>query len=235
MKIAFLSDIHSAATPYAAALEEARREGFDQLIILGDLLTYGPEPERSIELTQEAVERDEAILILGNHDVIYRDGNGYDRPLPEWIRESIEWTRERLGADPLGMFDWQEQWSSGPLLVSHANPFGSGDWSYLRTRDDCARAARSLVEQGFAFGVFGHIHRPMHYEGAGAAVFTVGSVGQPRNREDPRPQWAMGELAGGNFTLTLRPLEHDWRDHCRALRSTNMSEATIEQLCRFYA
>jgi len=233
LKIAFISDIHSAAAPYEAALEAARQEGFDQLVIMGDLLTYGPEPERCLDLTREVVERDRAVLILGNHDAMYRQ-QGYDRPLPEWIRESMEWTRGRLPVDPLEDFHWQERWSSGPLLVSHANPFGSGDWSYLRSDEDYERAAQALAGQGFGYGVFGHVHRFAEYQGQAASVFTIGSVGQPRNRDDPRPHWAMGELTGENLTLSPRPLDFDWRDHCRALRSTNMSEATIEQLCRFY-
>lgn len=235
MRIAFISDIHSAAAPYEAALGAARGEGFDQLIILGDLLTYGPEPERCLELTRDAVARYGAMLILGNHDVMYRPSAGYSRPLPDWIRESVEWTRARVPADPLEEFDWRERWSSGPLLVSHANPFGSGDWSYLRGPADYEAAARALAEQGFACGVFGHVHRFARHEGEAAIVFTIGSVGQPRNRDDPRPHWALGELAGERFTLSPRPLEFNWQEHCRALRSTNMSEATIQQLCRFYS
>lgn len=234
MKIAIISDIHSAAVPYRAALEAARQEGFDQLVILGDLLTYGPEPERCLELTTEAINHDGAELILGNHDALYLAEGGYSRPLPGWIQESVEWTRQRIARGAMDAFPWQDEWEEGALLLSHANPFGNRDWSYLRTPDDHERAAARLAERGFSAGVFGHVHRVAEHHGA-ASVYTVGSVGQPRNRDDDkRPHWAMGELSTTGFTLSSRPLDHDWGEHCRALRSTNMSAATIDQLCRFY-
>jgi hypothetical protein len=139
-----------------------------------------------------------------------------------------------MPADVLDEFKWQEQWSIGPLLVSHAGPFGSGDWSYLREERDFERAAIALAEQGYAHGVFGHVHRFRRFAGSDATVFTIGSVGQPRNRDDPRPAWAIGTLTADGFSVVSRPLEFDWRDHCRALRATSMSEATVEQLCRYY-
>lgn len=233
MKIAILSDIHSAAAPYRAALAAARAEGFDRLVILGDLLTYGPEPEQSLELTEQAIASDGAVLILGNHDSLYLPGDGYSRPLPDWIEESVEWTKGRIAPGAMEALPWRTEWQEDGLLLSHANPFGSGDWSYLRGPDDYQRAASCLAERGLSAGVFGHVHRFAEHRGP-AAVYTVGSIGQPRNREDKRPHWAMGELGPAGFTLSARPLDYEWEEHCRALRSTNMSAPTIDQLCRFY-
>lgn len=233
MKIAVLSDIHSAAAPFEAALAAARGQGFDQLVILGDLLTYGPQPERCLALASEALARDNAVLILGNHDSLYLAGGSYGRPLPEWIQESVEWTRERIGAGALDPFPWTEEWTAGSTLLSHANPFGSGDWSYLRSGEDHERAASCLAERGFSAGIFGHVHRIAEHHGA-AAVFTVGSLGQPRNRDDKRPSWASVELDSGEPVVTHHLLEIDWQEHCRALHATNMTSSTIEQLCRFY-
>ena len=73
MKIAVLSDIHSVSSALDAALDDARAEGFDVLLILGDLLTYGVNPAETLELVHEAVARDGAILISGNHDQMYLD------------------------------------------------------------------------------------------------------------------------------------------------------------------
>ncbi|WP_205479943.1 metallophosphoesterase family protein [Sphingomonas arenae] len=233
MKLAFLSDVHSAAAPFSAALKAARQEGFDQLIILGDLLTYGPEPERSVDLARDAVERDRATLIMGNHDALYLEPDGYDRPLPDWIRESVEWTRSRVAPEAMAALPWQQQRQVGDLLIAHANPFGGGDWSYLRTNEDLAKASQALVAAGFHAGVFGHVHRFAERQDH-AAVYTVGSLGQPRSGRDLRPQWAMGELKPGRFRLEPRPFHHDWSEHCAALRNTGMSASTVDQLCRFF-
>ena len=234
LKIAFISDVHAAAEPYEAALSAARAEGFDRLVILGDLLTYGPDPERSLELTRSAVRDHDAILILGNHDAMYRSAEGYGSQLPDWIQESVNWTRARIGDDRLDDLPWQDRWTLDDLLVSHANPYPPGDWSYLRTREDFAKAAQALVDQGFRFGVFGHVHRFVEYHNGEVSLFTIGSVGQPRDRQDSRPQWAMATLEQHSFRLSPRPLAYDWDEHCRRIQAADMSEATIEQLCRFY-
>jgi hypothetical protein len=120
------------------------------------------------------------------------------------------------------------------VLVSHANPYAPGNWSYLRTDEDFAHAAEGLAALGFRYGVFGHVHRFAKYSEGKVTLFTIGSVGQPRDRHDPRPQWAMGRLEEGSFQLSPRPLDYDWSEHCRRLRAADMSEATIEQLCRFF-
>ncbi|QNM83407.1 metallophosphoesterase family protein [Sphingomonas sabuli] len=239
MKIAVLSDIHSAAEHFADALEGARSEGFDRLIILGDLFTYGPEPRETLRLTQYAVERDGAILITGNHDVLYRSGAGadaYRAKLPDWIRESVAWTVEQLGGPgAVDALPWHAEWTAERLLVSHANPFGFPDWTYLNGEAAMQQAAEVLQSRGFDWGIFGHVHRFRGYRPADRAggVYTVGSIGQPRDREDPRGQWAM-VTAGPEFSIEQRWIDRSWDSTIRKLRATGLSAPTKERLCQFF-
>ncbi|WP_430442776.1 metallophosphoesterase family protein [Sphingorhabdus contaminans] len=112
MRIAVISDIHSAYAPFATALSDARTIGFDQLILLGDLFTYGLDPKACAELAAEAIARDGALLVGGNHDQLYIDmengETGYFDRMPEWIKQSAEWTWAQLGShwpDNLPMVD----------------------------------------------------------------------------------------------------------------------------------
>ena len=57
MRIAVLTDIHASSDPLQLALTAARREGFDRMLILGDLLTYGVQPLETLELVQGATAR----------------------------------------------------------------------------------------------------------------------------------------------------------------------------------
>jgi predicted phosphodiesterase len=164
-RVAIISDVHGNARAYAEALSFARRRGFDQLIILGDLLTYGCEPASVLELSVEALERDDALLIRGNHDQLYvdlrRDDRAYYRTFPDWLREATDWTADAVwDVDLEAMFPWLERWVSGDVLLAHANPFAYGDWTYLNQQADFAKAARALNNQGHSIGIFGHTHRP---------------------------------------------------------------------------
>ncbi|MEP7350097.1 MAG: metallophosphoesterase family protein [Sphingorhabdus sp.] len=239
MKIAVMGDIHGAAGPYRVALDTARREGFDQLLIIGDLLTYGVDPLDCLALTREAIEKDKAVLVAGNHDQLYLDmdteRSAYFDALPDWIKESVRWTWEKIAHDFPDTFDWQEQWSFGSLLVAHANPFGYGDWTYLRSDAEQQRAAAALAAKGYRHGLFGHTHRSSHYTAADAVeIYTIGSLGQPRDKQEPRPQWAMIEITDGQFSLDLRYISYDWQAHKDAIFSTSLSDGTKARLCGFY-
>lgn len=239
MRIAVISDIHAAYQPFAVALTAARAVGFDQLILLGDLFTYGVEPVECAELAHEAIQRDGAILVGGNHDQLYIDMEqqqfDYYNGLPDWIRESVDWTWAALDRKwPTGL-TCVDEWSSGPLLLAHANPFGYGDWTYLSNQTLLARAAQRCRERGFRYGVFGHLHRWSDYKDDEVEIHIVGSVGQPRSREDPDPHWCMIEISGGNFSISREYIEFDSKAHCDAIRSNSaLSDRTKNMLCGYF-
>lgn len=238
MKIAVLSDVHSAAEHFRDALNAARQEGFDRLVILGDLFTYGPDPIETLALVEEAVSNDAAILIKGNHDLLYMDGlerDAYCSGLPDWIRESVDWTASQLGTrSRINNLPWQDEWDDERVLLSHANPFGSGDWTYLRDDQSAAAAATALKARSFQWGVFGHVHRFRVYPvGSNGGVVTVGSIGQPRDKADPVGQWAM-VTSGPQFSIEQRHIQLGWASTIEKIHKTRMSEATRERLCQFY-
>lgn len=238
MKLAILSDLHAMADTTERALEAARTEGFDQLIFLGDMLTYGVEPKRTLDLVFAAVARDDAILILGNHDQLYLDlDNGesgyYDR-LNDWIRESVDWTRAQLQPRCLEALPWRQSWSSGQFFTAHANPYDYGDWTYLRTDQELRWACRVLAKRNFRWGVFGHTHRVARHDKGSETAVTVGSLGQPRDRNDRRPQWAAVEFGDDAFRIEARPVEFDVKHHLAAIEATSMRAKTKERLAMFF-
>lgn len=238
MRIAALTDIHAVSDPLQLALTAARREGFDRMLILGDLLTYGVQPLETLELVQGAAARDGAILIRGNHDLLYQGeaaAQAYRADLPDWLRESVDWTDAHIPSGCMTAFDWRESWSQGPLFAAHANPFDFGDWRYIRSAQDAEEAAAVVAARGFLYGLFGHVHRHRRYDCAAATIFTLASLGQPRDDRDRTPKWAMIEIRGELVTIETRDIDFDPEDQMHAIRATTLSAATQERLCRFFA
>ena len=64
MRVAVISDIHANLEALEAALIAIERESIDQVICLGDIVGYGPDPLGCIYRLQEV----EALGLLGNHD-----------------------------------------------------------------------------------------------------------------------------------------------------------------------
>lgn len=239
VRIAFLGDVHGAACHFGAALASARQRGFDVLVIAGDLWTYGPEPRRTFDLAVEAVARDKAVLLLGNHDPMYLAPDtvhDYVDRLPDWIRESVEWTRGELEhCDLATLGEWRDEWTYGELLLSHANPFGSRDWTYLSRPDQMEIACDTLAARGFRWGVFGHSHRAKRHLGkSGSLVVTVGSLGQPRDTSDYASQWAMIDVHDDGLLVDKQQVDLPWEAHCRAIDVLPLAAATRHRLKEFY-
>lgn len=239
MQIAVISDIHGAAQPFAKALEAAKREGYDQLILLGDVLTYGVEPVACLDLVGDAIGRHGAILIGGNHDQLYVDlaraQSAYFDSLPDWIGESVLWTMQQTGGWPASL-GWQEEWVIDDALFAHANPFAYGDWTYLSDPERLDRATTVLAHRGLRWGVFGHLHRHRSHCGPDATAHVVGSIGQPRSREHPAPQWSMIRLLADQLSIEHRTVDFDPAEHCAAIQQTSgLTQATKNMLCRYFA
>jgi predicted phosphodiesterase len=55
--LAVLSDIHANRQAFAACLEAARAYGAERLILLGDFVGYGGDPEWTVETVMGLVEQ----------------------------------------------------------------------------------------------------------------------------------------------------------------------------------
>jgi predicted phosphodiesterase len=259
-RIAVISDLHANASAVRAALTHAHNHGFDDLMIMGDLLTYGCDPLEVLDLVREATGTHGARLIRGNHDQLYFDlmaGNtNYFDKLPPWLRESIEWTQSAIaGIDMKSMFAWQEDDVIGDIYFAHANPFGPGNWTYLNAQADWDNAHDRLRAQGHAIGVFGHTHRAKIVEYAprgelyelgtqtrltrtiarpAHAVVDPGSVGQPRS--DARACSMMFiQMNAENTVIELHRLDYDVLAQRSRIRASRMSDNTKDKLLSYFS
>jgi predicted phosphodiesterase len=236
--IAVLSDIHANARALRAGISSARDLGVDEIVFLGDLFTYGVDVTETLDLVLGEVDSG-AILLTGNHDRLYLDMQAgipdYYDTLSPWIRESVDVTLGQLGGGQLASLPWIDECVRESVLLSHANPFGPGDWTYLDHETEKIRARSTLAERGHAGGVFGHTHRALIECGVETPwLANPGSVGQPR-----------GGLAASTFLLLdlsheqargqIVPIEYDVAGHVRALWDSAMSEPTRRRLCSFFS
>ena len=64
MLYAILSDIHGNPSALEAALEDARAQGAEKIVCLGDVVGYGPDAVRAVELARASCDE----VLMGNHD-----------------------------------------------------------------------------------------------------------------------------------------------------------------------
>lgn len=248
---AVVSDIHGNALALEAAFEQIRKAGVDRALVLGDLFTYGCHP-REVAALIDGTTDIEILLVSGNHDVLYPTGaDNYFNMLPEFIRESVIWTRRVLEGTAVLRVMTPEV-VAGPLFFAHANPFGFGDWTYLNGSSAIAAAASVLRQRGQRVGIFGHTHRRkmsiiseeglvgdwneasigLDFAGAfSAAVINAGSVGQPRGVGS---SILFVSATAHRLECRIEDVHYDVGAHVRAILASDMSESTKKRLASFF-
>ncbi|CDX11000.1 conserved hypothetical protein [Mesorhizobium sp. ORS 3324] len=223
MRIAILSDIHANREAFDAVLEAVHERAPDQLVLLGDLVGYGPDPVYVVEKAADLVE-DGAVCVMGNHD----DAVVASRTdMTENARVAIEWTAERLAREH---FDFLARLPlslrSEDRLYVHASAERPEKWLYIR---DAAAAERCLSSSDARFIFCGHTHipaiyyalpgaRPIHFSPLGNVaaplsalrrhLVVVGAVGQPRDG-NPAACFALLDTERREVTMVRVPYDHE--------------------------
>jgi len=242
MRYLLLSDIHSNDEALAAVLGRARRRGFDRVVILGDFVGYGAEPNAVLDRLRRIRKR--KVLIRGNHDkVVCRldDGNLFN-PV---ALEAARWTEtalsrrnlEFLAALPLGPVA-----VDGAFEICHGSP--RDEDAYIFSDRDALVNFRDF-DSRVCF--FGHSHIPSIFtlEPHGIRVEVVygshvrrleegrrylinpGSVGQPRDR-NPAACYGLFDDVRNRLTYVRVPYDADLA--ARKIRAAGLPEILAARL-----
>ncbi len=223
MLIAMFSDIHANRQAFSACLAQASDLGAKQIVLLGDYVGYGADPEWTITTVMDLVEKG-ARAVLGNHD------SAVSNPREQLSVEAkivIEWTRGRLGVAerrflerlPLTLND-------DDRLYVHAEASSPKSWRYVTSID---AAAQSIIATSAQITICGHVHRPALYSMSATGKLTaftpntgatiqllpgpgrrwlavLGSVGQPRDG-NPAASYAMLDTEKRELTYCRAPYD----------------------------
>ncbi len=242
MLIALFADLHANRQAFSACLAEARRRGAERVVLLGDYVGYGADPEWSLT-TVMALVWEGAIAVRGNHDNAVSDPN---EQLNLEAQIAMEWTRGELGrAERRFLEALPYTASEDDRLFVHADASRPESWRYVLSADD---AARSLAATPARVTFCGHVHVPMLYTvGTGGAVtaFTpvsgapvpllpgrrwlavLGSVGQPRDG-NPAAAYALLDSTRGELTFCRVP--YDVEGAANAIRAKGLPHALADRL-----
>ncbi len=192
MKIVVVSDIHSNLEAFLSVLNDVSKEFFDLFVSLGDIIGYGPDPEKCIKL----IDEERIISIKGNHErMLFRVE---ERVLAnELARRAIEWTEENISTKSKIFLDrLEEVYQHNDLLFVHGSPLDPDE--YILRRGTAMRSIEEIKRIGFKLCFFGHTHIPGIFYENGSFIYdddnnillerekiyliNPGSVGQPRDR-----------------------------------------------------
>ncbi|RXT53490.1 metallophosphatase family protein [Bosea sp. Tri-44] len=236
MRIAILSDIHANREAFEAVLAAVRRLEPDRLVLLGDIVGYGPEPGFCVDAARELVAAG-ALCIRGNHDEAAVHGPTGMTPN---AHEAALWTRAQLSTEQsafLGDLPLTAE-LDGTLFV-HASARDPTAWHYVR---DVRGAEACLAATDARMVICGHTHLPtIFYARPGREpvafiplrnvpaplsavhrhVVVVGAVGQPRDG-DPAACFALLDTQAPEVTMVRAP--YDTQETARKIKAAGLPD-----------
>jgi len=224
MRYLILTDIHANLEALETVLSDAQVRGYDETLVLGDLVGYGADPNAVVDRVRALQP---TAMVRGNHDKVafgLDQAEGFNTV----AREAAQWTLEALTPENR---EWVAALPQGPRAVDdlieicHGAPYDED--AYIFDETDARLALKTATRP---LCLFGHTHYPVTFElrngsftrrgpaaetearlelSEGVAyLLNPGSVGQPRDG-DPRAAYAIVDTGAKRvelFRLTY-PLE----------------------------
>jgi predicted phosphodiesterase len=238
--VAIVSDIHGNRHAFEAVLEDVARAGADEVWCLGDVVGYGAEPDRCVELAREHAE----ICLAGNHDLAVTGALSM-QDFSRSAAVSARWTQETIAPENLAFLRaLAPSGVEGDLGLYHASP-RDPVWEYVLS-EMLAERCFEAAEQRVCF--IGHSHVALAFTRAdagsptrgairepgmtadlreGAWLLNPGSVGQPRDG-DPRAAWLLLDRDRGR--AEWRRTRYDVEAAAAAIRAAGLPDSLADRL-----
>lgn len=241
MRYLVLSDIHANIDALEVVLTAAAARGYDQVLLLGDLVGYGAAPDAVIERVRAL---NPVAAIRGNHDkaATGEDGTENFNPL---AKRAAHWTMGAIAAPNMA---YLAQLPRGPLQVSdeieicHGMPNDEDAYVF-----DSLDAVRAIHAASRPICLFGHTHIPLivvledgelEYDDVqdgqvlplkdGARyLINAGSVGQPRDG-NPSAAFAILDMTRRHMEFVRVPYPVDVAQ--ARIRDAGLPDALADRL-----
>jgi diadenosine tetraphosphatase ApaH/serine/threonine PP2A family protein phosphatase len=201
-----LTDIHANLEALETCLADAKTRGYEQVLLLGDVVGYGADPNAVIDCVRQL---NPTAMVRGNHDKValgIDQADGFNAA----AKAAAQWTIEALTPEHRA---WLAALPKGPVVVDdmveicHGAPFDEDSYIF-----DELDAMRAIATASRPVCLYGHTHQTIAFELAdgdfrvvwpemsghtemrlkpgGKYLVNPGSVGQPRDG-DPRASYAI--------------------------------------------
>ena len=230
--LAVISDIHGNLVALEAVLADLEKTGADQLVCLGDVASFGPQPQETLRRVQSLG----CPVVMGN-----ADWELLDAPTLEALKASdisffdiASWCAAQLTEkDKAFIRTFQKtvrlELDGLPILCFHGSPNSYNDEITATTPDETL--AEFFQERApLMFG--GHTHTQLLRRYQNLSFVNPGSVGLPfellaneQARNPARAEYTLVESIKGQPNITFRRVPYDIQPLLEAAKTSGMPHA----------
>ena len=158
MRYLILTDIHANLEALETVLSDAQDRGYDETLVLGDLVGYGADPNAVVDRVRALQP---TAIVRGNHDKVafgLDQADGFNTV----AKEAAQWMLEVLTPENR---EWVAALPQGPRAVDdlieicHGAPYDED--AYIFDETDARLALKTATRP---LCLFGHTHYPVTFE-----------------------------------------------------------------------
>ena len=225
MRIMIISDIHLNLTALKAVIEN---EKFNELIVLGDIVGYGPYPNECIEYLLQF----NPTFLKGNHEEALSNLK-YKILFNPLARKAIDFTKKELKKKHIKFLKkLPYEIKDNNIHFSHSSPYHPERFTYLPEGEidnaDLKLSFFKMERESINVAFIGHTHYPGYFSKLNSKIsfvafnendnikidnnnlyiINVGSVGQPRNN-NPKAQYVIYDTENSTVSYINREYNID--------------------------
>lgn len=241
MRYLVFSDIHSNIEAFEKFLGQKKLKNVDKILFLGDMVGYGPDPDKVIEQFRELPH---VCSVRGNHDKVIADleSSSLFNPAAAF---SAEWSKLKIAP---ANYQFLKKLPKGPQVIDHFITICHGstfDEDYYVFSQFEASESFKFMETSIGF--FGHTHFPIIYylrnekldivpltentriklDANTRYLINPGSIGQPR---DKNPASSFIIFDSGKMEISFNRFSYDVTKTQKKIREAGLPELLASRL-----
>jgi len=203
VRIALIGDVHANFPALEAVLDDAGKEGVEEIWNTGDFVGYNAFPEDVVR----KLRAERVVSVVGNYDLKVikfpqkRRKWKKRKSLEKWL--AFKWAYEHLSEDSLRYLatlpeQRRMKYQGKAVLLVHGSPASNDEHLYTNTPVERLVELAEIAAADIV--VCGHSHQSFVRQAAGSWFINTGSVGRPDDG-DPRASYAILEVKGESIDV----------------------------------
>jgi predicted phosphodiesterase len=236
-RVAFFGGIYSNYLALERAIELARAKGVDAIWALGDFGAFGPHPDRACELLRAA----NIPAIQGNYEESLSTGAtdchcGYVDPRDNFYAQiSYDYTAANTAAEHKAWMatlpeTMRLELGGKRLLLCHGSPRKINEFLW-RSMTPAPFVERTLEQ--YSADLIVCTHTGIHWsrvDARGRGIVNTGALGRPANDGKTNVWFTILELARGEISVELVPVEYDHHRLAREMTDEKLPDEFVETI-----